>query len=325
MATRDLYKKFRLFRTDPKNDDVGVTPLNSVPTSPTSSTSSSVNTSVSVSATATSTSSSSMPRPKYDQRLQDSIVQIHQSFDLMIEDVDNCIQKLAKIYNDLFYKMNSKKLKEEQDLMKTITSQLAASQKCLATLKGLLTSDANQNMPKTEATMIRNLHQGLLQKYSQRVKKMNELLRIKAKHDESDDLDGLVMTKIDSQNSSQQSSLTESGTLMQSLAPSQMADFDADAQKLNERNVQIMQIAKEVTQLNQMFVDLNDMVCVQGTVLDRVEYNIEQARDKVEKGTEEIKSAENYQSRAASLRNKVLMTLGGIVATIGISYGIKKA
>jgi hypothetical protein len=314
MAARDLTKRFRLFKTDPKNDDVGVTPVSSVPTSPTASSSS-----------ASATIAQAPSNRKYDQRLQDSIIQIHQSFDLMIEDVDNCTQKLSKIYSDLFYKMNSKKLKDEQNLMKTITSQLEASQKCVGTLKNLLTSDANHNMPRTEATIIRNLHQSLLQKYSLRVKKMNELLKIKAKHDESEMDDQIVMTKIDSQSSSQQSSLTESGTLMQSLAPGQMADFDTDTQKLNERSAQIVQIAKEVTQLNQMFVDLNDMVCVQGTVLDRVEYNIEHAKEHVEKGAEEIKSAENYQSRASSLRNKLMLTLGGIIATIGISYGIKKA
>jgi t-SNARE complex subunit (syntaxin) len=260
---------------------------------------------------------------KYDPRLNDSIMQIHQSFDLLIEDIDHCIQKLRKIYDDLFYKMNSQKLQNEQDLIKTISSQLGTSQKCLLTLNKLLISvtQDNQNMSANEATMINNLHQSLLQKYSQRVKNMNAVLQIKAKSEEIDHEDQIIMTKMDSLHSS----LTDDpGTLMQSLEPSAIADFDFDMKRLEERNHQIHQIAKDVTQLNQMFVDLNEMVSQQGDGIDQVESNIEQTKENVERGTAEIVTAEYYQKSVSSLKNKILLTFGGIIATIGISYGIKQ-
>lgn len=60
---------------------------------------------------------------------------------------------------------------------------------------------------------------------------------------------------------------------------------------------EVQNIVASINELNSMFTDLRDLVVEQGTVLDRIDYNIDQASVKVEKGLVELKKAREQQKK----------------------------
>lgn len=75
----------------------------------------------------------------------------------------------------------------------------------------------------------------------------------------------------------------------------QMQEMEANA---SEREAEILRIASSVNDLATMFRELNVLVIEQGTILDRIDYNLEQTVEKVRSGTNQIKQADNYSKKA---------------------------
>jgi len=68
-----------------------------------------------------------------------------------------------------------------------------------------------------------------------------------------------------------------------------------DENLLHARTDQIQQLAQDISLLTDMFKDLDTMVETQGTVLDRIDYNIENANIHADKGVAELKQAVEYK------------------------------
>merc|ERR1719411_1819725 len=75
----------------------------------------------------------------------------------------------------------------------------------------------------------------------------------------------------------------------------QMATLEKRAQDADQREKEILNIAKSVNDLAQIFNELNVLVVQQGTILDRIDYNIEQTVGQLKSANLEIKKAEDYQ------------------------------
>eukprot|EP00744_Colponema_vietnamica_P010170 GILI01014402.1.p1 GENE.GILI01014402.1~~GILI01014402.1.p1 ORF type:complete len:298 (-),score=60.94 GILI01014402.1:90-983(-) len=57
------------------------------------------------------------------------------------------------------------------------------------------------------------------------------------------------------------------------------------------------EILNHIQELNSMFSDLRDLVVEQGTMLDRIDHNVTQARDQIVKGNTQLKEARHHQSK----------------------------
>jgi syntaxin 16 len=66
----------------------------------------------------------------------------------------------------------------------------------------------------------------------------------------------------------------------------------------DERVIEINKLAKSVEQLAVLFRDLNTLIFEQGTILDRIDYNIDSAVTSCQDGKEELLKAETYQKSA---------------------------
>ncbi|XP_066558226.1 syntaxin-16 isoform X1 [Amia ocellicauda] len=66
---------------------------------------------------------------------------------------------------------------------------------------------------------------------------------------------------------------------------------------VEEREREIRQIVQSISDLNEIFRDLASMVVEQGTVLDRIDFNVEQACVKTEDGLKQLQKAEQYQKK----------------------------
>lgn len=64
-----------------------------------------------------------------------------------------------------------------------------------------------------------------------------------------------------------------------------------------EREQEVNAIVKSIVDLNEIFKDLSQMVTDQGTVLDRIDYNIEQTQISVYEGFKQLQKADAYQRK----------------------------
>ncbi|XP_070600651.1 syntaxin-16 isoform X2 [Erythrolamprus reginae] len=80
---------------------------------------------------------------------------------------------------------------------------------------------------------------------------------------------------------------------------------------VEEREREIRQIIQSITELNEIFRDLGAMVVEQGTVLDRIDYNVEQSCIKTEEGLKQLHKAEHYQKKNRKML--IILTLFVIV------------
>lgn len=76
----------------------------------------------------------------------------------------------------------------------------------------------------------------------------------------------------------------------------QLLRFEIDNTKVVEaREKEVMNIVKSIVDLNTVYKDLSNLVEEQGTVLDRIDYNIESTQTKVYEGFKQLQKAEKYQ------------------------------
>lgn len=84
-----------------------------------------------------------------------------------------------------------------------------------------------------------------------------------------------------------------------------------------EREKAITQVAESVGELAEIFKEIQVLVIDQGTILDRIDYNIEQAADRVSHAVVELKKANDYQKKSrAMLCIYILLLLCGLMIII---------
>lgn len=82
---------------------------------------------------------------------------------------------------------------------------------------------------------------------------------------------------------------------------------------INERDQEIQKIAESITELATIFKELAVLVIDQGTILDRIDYNMEQVVEQTEKGIVELEKAEATQKN-----NRPMKCIGLLLVLIFI-------
>uniref|UniRef100_A0A8C7QK18 Syntaxin 16 n=1 Tax=Oncorhynchus mykiss TaxID=8022 RepID=A0A8C7QK18_ONCMY len=125
---------------------------------------------------------------------------------------------------------------------------------------------------------------------------------------------------------------TQSSYLKRNMAPFWDADkgFTDDQLVLVEQNTvmveererEVRQIVQSITDLNEIFRDLAGMVVEQGTVLDRIDFNVEQSCVKTDEGLKQLQKAEQYQKKNRKMLVILILTVI-VVVLILILFGTK--
>lgn len=79
------------------------------------------------------------------------------------------------------------------------------------------------------------------------------------------------------------------------------AQADPNQAAFLERNRELTEIAKSIGQLAELFKDLGALVIDQGTLLDSVEYNIEQTAVEMQSAVKELDTATRWVSSSSFL------------------------
>ncbi|KAM9296840.1 syntaxin-16 isoform 4-T4 [Gastrophryne carolinensis] len=91
---------------------------------------------------------------------------------------------------------------------------------------------------------------------------------------------------------------------------------------VEEREREIRQIVQSISDLNEIFRDLSTMVVEQGTVLDRIDYNVEQACVKTDEGLKQLQQAEQYQKKNRKML-VILILFILVITLILVLIGVK--
>lgn len=82
------------------------------------------------------------------------------------------------------------------------------------------------------------------------------------------------------------------------MTQQQLLLFEEENTKMAEhREQEVTKIVKSIVDLNDIFKDLASMVQEQGTVLDRIDYNVEQTQTTVSEGLKQLRQAEVYHRK----------------------------
>lgn len=109
-------------------------------------------------------------------------------------------------------------------------------------------------------------------------------------------------------------------TLQQSSAQSQRVLHSNDT-AIAQREREINEIAQGIIELADIFKELQSMIIDQGTMLDRIDYNVERMAVDVKGADKELTVATGYQKK--SLKRKIILLLLLLVAGMIILLVIK--
>lgn len=102
------------------------------------------------------------------------------------------------------------------------------------------------------------------------------------------------------------------------MSQQQLLMLEEDNTRLaQEREQEVNAIVKSIMDLNDIFKDLSQMVVDQGTVLDRIDYNIEQTSIQVHEGFKQLQKADAYQRK-----NRKMCAIIVLAATVILLFFI---
>lgn len=88
-------------------------------------------------------------------------------------------------------------------------------------------------------------------------------------------------------------------------------ELDVMEAETDRRREEVSRIAQSVVELHQMFRDTATLVVEQGTILDRIDYNVEQVAHQTAQATREVRKAE--ESRRGGRAKKCILGLSGTI------------
>lgn len=229
----------------------------------------------------------------------------------------------------------SVKAKEERDienLTQDVTKDFVVCQKAIRRIDRMVQEQQQQsggNFSSADGTMAKNLKMSLAsrvgdvstlfrKKQSAYLKKMRALGGMSSPLDRS----GTPLAQNPYTDPAMMDSETDrsaaQSTLLQSAQVRRRGNMDA---QIDQREREIEKIAQGVIDLSNLFQEINTMVIDQGTVLDRIDYNVERTAEHVKEADKELKVATGYQKKGT--RRKIILLLILIVVGMFILLLIK--
>tara|TARA_B100000795_G_C22779820_1_gene431725 strand:+ start:415 stop:1167 length:753 start_codon:yes stop_codon:yes gene_type:complete len=90
----------------------------------------------------------------------------------------------------------------------------------------------------------------------------------------------------------------------------------ANVDDIDQRDAEIMEIAKSIEDLAIVFKELAVLVIDQGTILDRIDYNMEVAVDRVDEGVVQLEKARKYQKASRPIKCIMFLVLVIVILII---------
>lgn len=98
----------------------------------------------------------------------------------------------------------------------------------------------------------------------------------------------------------------------------QLQMVEENEQVVRQREEEISHIVRSIGDLNTIFKDLAMLIVDQGTILDRIDYNVEQASVQVEKGLQQLQKGEKHQKSSRKMLCILVLAVVLIIMIIAL-------
>jgi syntaxin 16 len=216
--------------------------------------------------------------------------------------------------------------REIEALTQEITRGFQTCQRHIKRVEAMVRQEKQKDkgISKSEETMARNLQISMATKVGEvsaifRKKQSSYLKKMRTLGGMSVSLDNAL--KVNASNPYADPSMLESeadrsfsqSTIQQTQQTTQKRRTNNDS-TIAQREKEIEDIAQGIIELANIFTELQTMVIDQGTMLDRIDYNVERMNTDVKAADKELKTATNYQKR--STKRKIMLLL--ILLVVGM-------
>ncbi|GAA6012795.1 hypothetical protein JCM11491_002564 [Sporobolomyces phaffii] len=291
-----------------------------------------------------STSATSKGKRRANDALPPKWVDISDTVDALVERVKPKISQLDKLHSKHLlpgFKDRTAEEREIQSLANSITSDLRScqnhirkiaeqSQQLLRDVSNPATGTSPESK-RTELLMAANVQTALATKVQTLSttfrKKQSEYLRLlKGNESRSGSIsmgggsDPLASLAEDERQSRSVLSPNSTSSTTPSLAQQQLFSPTLSQSEIATRSTEISSIAQSITELADLFKDLNSLVIDQGTLLDRIDWNVEQMATEVKSAVGELQQATRYQKRSGKCQLIFLLVISIIGCCIVLAY-----
>lgn len=100
--------------------------------------------------------------------------------------------------------------------------------------------------------------------------------------------------------------------------------MEANERRIVEREKEVREIAKSIVELSEIFKQLAYLISEQGTILDRIEFNIDETNVQMKKAVDELVLGTRYQKKAAKKKLILLLLALSLILLLVIAFKPRK-
>ncbi|GJJ75184.1 syntaxin 16 [Entomortierella parvispora] len=239
-------------------------------------------------------------------------VDIVDEVDEELDRIKTNVQRLDTMHKKHLLPGFDDRIQEERDIERLtdeITQQFHGCQRRIKRIN----SESRQSDSNQEQIMSRNVQMSLAQKVQDastlfRQKQNTYMQRMRGVEMRNKDI---FSSGVQPMNSSISDESEEIG-----FTSAQLAFAEQSNASVTQREQEINHISRSIFQLADIFKDLQTMVIDQGTLLDRIDFNVEQAAVHLQDAVYELDEGEKYQKKARN--RKIILLLILIIAGLFI-------
>lgn len=231
--------------------------------------------------------------------------------------IKNRIKDLTSLHNKHLNRPSlDDSVKEEHTIDVTTQEITQLFHQCQRCIQGI--QSKSSHAPKSEKLIIRNVVSTLasqLQDLSQTFKKGQSmyLKRMKNREDREKEY---FSNDFNPSNAFMQEDENFEELYDKGFTTAQLAMVEENEQFVRKREEEISHIVQSIGDLNMIFKDLSIMIIDQGTILDRIDYNVEQASVQVEQGFQQLQKAERHQKKNKKMMCILVLTVVLIIMIV---------
>mmetsp|Transcript_3481 Transcript_3481/g.12562 ORF Transcript_3481/g.12562 Transcript_3481/m.12562 type:complete len:322 (-) Transcript_3481:67-1032(-) len=212
-----------------------------------------------------------------------------------IERIRKKLGELSEIHAKVFLTTSFDDVNSDEHVVEVVTQEISRLfRKGEQKLKKLSAPGVGEEHSETDAKIRKNVQMSLaaeLQQLSFAFRKKQKDYLNNLQHQREGDKSGALPVSFE-----QESGAVDSYD--PGFTDQQMARMENSEAMVEEREREIQNIVTQLNDLAQVMRDLSVLVIDQGTILDRIDYNIEQTAEHVEKAVEELQKADKYQKNS---------------------------
>lgn len=254
------------------------------------------------------------------QPMAPSIFDISLGLDANLNVIANKTSQLNSLYRKLLITSSSEKPDMErkiEDLNYEITKHFESNYVMVKKYDFLQHNHQRLglNYSTNEVNMLENLKKNYALKIQHHLVQFRNLQNNYIKflrHDDYDDLnDNGSQTFLVQEEEEQNTKSIEdySRHVIQTQQTQQTQQNPSNDQYLNQRDREISKLAMGILEISTMFKEMEGLVVEQGTILDRIDYNITNTAQDVKESNTQLLSAKTYQQRTTKCKIIFLLTL----------------